>query len=58
MGGMGQAMQMGQGGAGGGGPQGNPQLAKLAELIAVLKPACRVESLGEQLLGVDTQKTI
>ncbi len=56
MGGMGQGMQMGHGGTGGGRPQGNPQLAKLAELISVLKPACRVESLGEQLLGADTQK--
>ena len=65
MGQMGQISQMGMGQMGGGmqvdrvsggGPQGNPQLLKLAQLMGVLKPACRVESLGEQLLGTETQK--
>lgn len=51
---MGQGMQVDRGA--GGRPQGNPQLLKLAELMGVLKPACRVESLGEQLLGTETQK--
>jgi hypothetical protein len=63
MGPMGQmnhsGMQMGQGGGGGGGGGGghsDPRMARIFELMEMLKPACRVQHLGEQLLGTETQK--
>ena len=39
-----------------GGQHADPRLNRIAELIDILKPLCKVESLGEMLLGGDSAK--